>query len=162
MFILRNWISKDLLQVHIVYGTYFVDVVKYVYIMVQIFFSEIPYISPSISSHQILIIISMLCDPFSALNSFYFWQITISNQSLHDRWRVRSWEWASKSERLKGESQENGGRGVSCKLCRLFCKYFVSVIKMASLDLRVLNQYVLLEERWILWNFILNYFQILS
>lgn len=37
MFILSNWISEDLLQVHIVYCTYFVDVAKYVYIMVQNF-----------------------------------------------------------------------------------------------------------------------------
>lgn len=56
-------------------------------------------------------------------------------------------EIAFKTERLKEESQENWGRGVPCKLCWLFCKYFVSVIKMASLDLRVLNQHVLLEER---------------
>lgn len=103
----------------------------------RIFFSEIPSITPSNSSHKILII-SILCKPFSALTSFYLWQITISSQSLHARHWVRSWEWnTNQSKESKGESQENGGRGVPCKLCWLFRKYFVSVIKMASMDLRV-------------------------
>lgn len=68
MVILSNWISEDLLQVHIVYCTYFVHMVKYVDIVVQKFFSEIPYMTPSNLSHKILIITSILCKPFSALN----------------------------------------------------------------------------------------------
>lgn len=47
MVILTNWISEDLFLVHIGHCIYFVDLVKYVYIVVQNFFSEVPYITPS-------------------------------------------------------------------------------------------------------------------
>lgn len=104
----------------------------------EIFFSEISCISPPNSFHKILIIISIFCTPFSALTSFFFWQITIGDPSLPDRQWVTSWEWNSiQNKEIKGESQENGGKGAPCRLCWLFCKYCVGVIKMASMDLRV-------------------------